>query len=90
MTYDHLTDTDSRSDAESSGEQSLYGAPRHEAHGDDDEQTMYGEPQHEFADDTDADAWDIGLLFAHVRSGPAAPDELGSRTNPSAAETTER
>lgn len=86
MMHEYSPDTGSRFDA--GDEQSLYGEPRHEARDGDDEQSLYGDPQHESADETDA--WDVGLLFAHMQSGPTAPDELGSRSNPSAAESTDR
>lgn len=86
MTYEYSPDTGSRSKA--GDEQLLYGEPRHEARDNDDEQSLYGDPQHDSSNGIDA--WDVGLLFAHSESGPTAPDELGSRTNPSAAESTER
>lgn len=86
MTYEYSSDTGSRTEVV--GEQTLYGEPRHEAGDHDDEQTLYGDPQHDSADGIDA--WDVELLFAHIESGPTRPDELGSRTNPSAAGSAER
>lgn len=85
MTHEY-SDADSSLDA--GGEQTLYGEPCHEANGDCDEQTLYGDPQHDSADGTDA--WDLGLLLAHAENSPTAPDELGSRTNPSAVESADR
>ena len=86
MTHEYSSDTGSHSEA--GDEQTLYGEPRHEAHDNYDEKSLYGDPQHESSDGTDT--WDVGLLFAHIDSGPTRPDELGSRTKPSAAESADR